>query len=176
MMRTGKLIVAIVIMLSLGSALGRQVSDWARGLGGSHHFTKNDVVYLEPSVTSTELVVFDKSGSNKILDRIKMDQATAVVMKEDVQLFDKENEIAIIYNNKDEELVAKVCNNLNTDDKLTSVLCYSNTINEELKYNEAGEVCVSSPTMMNGYLNHEDETNNLVIMKKIVRNPTFHSG
>lgn len=90
-MRTVKLIVAIVIMLSLGSALGRQVSDWARGLGGSHHFTKNDVVYLEPSVTSTELVVFDKSGSNKILDRIKMDQATAVVMKEDVQLFDKEN-------------------------------------------------------------------------------------
>lgn len=90
-MRTVKLIVAIVIMLSLGAGLGRQVSDWARGLGGSHHFTKNDVVYLEPSVTSTELVVFDKSGSNKILDRIKMDQATAVVMKEDVQLFDKEN-------------------------------------------------------------------------------------
>ena len=36
---------------------------------------------------------------------------------------------------------------------------------EELKYNEIGEICISSPTMMKGYLNKEDETSNLVIIK-----------
>lgn len=90
-MKTVKLIVAVIIMLSVGAGLGRQVSDWARGLGGNHHFTKNDIVYLEPSLTSTQLITFDKTGGNKILDRIKMDHVTAVVMKEDVQILDKEN-------------------------------------------------------------------------------------
>jgi len=90
-MKTIKLIVAVIIVLSLGAAMGRQVSDWARGLGGRHHFTKNDIVCIEPSLTSAELVAFDKSGSNKILDRIKMDHATAVVMREDKQIFDEEN-------------------------------------------------------------------------------------
>lgn len=36
---------------------------------------------------------------------------------------------------------------------------------EELKYNEIGEICISSPTMMKGYLNKEDETSKLVIFK-----------
>lgn len=36
---------------------------------------------------------------------------------------------------------------------------------EELKYNEIGEICISSPTMMKGYLNKEDETSKLVIIK-----------
>ncbi|MDO4179169.1 MAG: hypothetical protein Q4D21_08270 [Phascolarctobacterium sp.] len=90
-MKTIKLIVALIIVLSLGAAMGRQVSDWARGLGSRHHFTKNDLVYLEPSLTSTELVTFDKGVSNKILDRIKMEHASAVVMREDLQYIDKEN-------------------------------------------------------------------------------------
>lgn len=90
-MKIVKLVVALVIVLSLGAAMGRQVSDWARGLGGRHHFTKNDIVCLEPSLTSAELVAFDKSGSNKILDRIKMENATAVVMREDKQILDKDN-------------------------------------------------------------------------------------
>lgn len=37
--------------------------------------------------------------------------------------------------------------------------------NEELKYNEIGEICISSPTMMKGYINKEEETNQLVIVK-----------
>lgn len=90
-MKTIKLIVAVIIVLSCGAAMGGQVSDWARGLGSRHHFTKNDIVYLEPSRTSKELVYFDKSGSNKILDRIKMKNATAVVMREDKEIIDKEN-------------------------------------------------------------------------------------
>lgn len=35
----------------------------------------------------------------------------------------------------------------------------------ELKYNESGELCFHSPTMMGGYLNNKEETNNLVIIK-----------
>ena len=30
--------------------------------------------------------------------------------------------------------------------------------NDELKYNEIGEICISSPTMMKGYINKEEET------------------
>ncbi len=37
--------------------------------------------------------------------------------------------------------------------------------NQELKYNEIGEICISSPTMMKGYLNKDDETSKLIIIK-----------
>ena len=33
---------------------------------------------------------------------------------------------------------------------------------EELKYGEEGEICVSGPTVMEGYLNNPDETNNVL--------------
>lgn len=36
---------------------------------------------------------------------------------------------------------------------------------KKMKYNEKGELCFHSPTMMDGYLNNEVETKNLVIIK-----------
>ena len=99
-MKTIKLIVALVIMLSLGFGMGRELSDWARGVGSRHHFTKNDVVYLEPSLTSTQLITFDKTGSNKILDRLKMEEPSAVVMKENITVSDKDN-VKYFLNNED---------------------------------------------------------------------------
>lgn len=49
-------------------------------------------------------------------------------------IFDEENEIAVIYNNKDEDKVSKMCQNLDDNEQLNSVLCYGNTLNENLTY------------------------------------------
>lgn len=49
--------------------------------------------------------------------------------------FNTNNQMAIIYNNEYEDRIAKYCRNLKND-KVSEVLCYGNTINEELKYNE----------------------------------------
>ena len=40
---------------------------------------------------------------------------------------------------------------------------------KEMKYNESGELCFYSPTMMSGYLNNDKETNNLIIIKDGVK-------
>lgn len=40
---------------------------------------------------------------------------------------------------------------------------------EELLYNQAGEICISSKTMMNGYLNQESETQKLIIEKNGIK-------
>lgn len=49
--------------------------------------------------------------------------------------FKENNQMAIVYNNKYESDITKFCNSLN-DNKVTQLLCYSNTINEPLKYDE----------------------------------------
>ncbi len=51
------------------------------------------------------------------------------------EVFGESNEIALIYNNKSEDEVAQVCKNLNNK-KIEEVLCYGNTINEELNYKD----------------------------------------
>ncbi len=62
-------------------------------------------------------IVYTQSGTSEIEKTFKLN-----------------NQMAIIYKNKDEDIISKYCNELenNTD----SVLCYSNTINMPLKYNE----------------------------------------
>lgn len=52
------------------------------------------------------------------------------------KVFKKDNQMALIYNNKDEEFVSNYCNNFNVDNNIKKVLCYGNTINKELKYDE----------------------------------------
>lgn len=51
-------------------------------------------------------------------------------------IFPENNQIAIIYNNKDEERVSKYLKDLESSEKVDEVLAYGNTINEKLKYNE----------------------------------------
>ncbi len=50
------------------------------------------------------------------------------------QIFPATNQIAIVYENKYEELISSYCNQLESDQKIDQVLCYSNTINEKLSY------------------------------------------
>ena len=44
--------------------------------------------------------------------------------------------MALIYNNNDEEFISNYCNSFNNTDDVRKVLCYGNTINKEVKYNE----------------------------------------
>lgn len=50
--------------------------------------------------------------------------------------FKATNQIAIIYENQYEDIMAKYCKSLKNDKKANQVLCYSNTINEKLAYDE----------------------------------------
>lgn len=50
--------------------------------------------------------------------------------------FKATNQIAIIYENQSEDIMAKYCKSLENDKKANQVLCYSNTINQKLAYNE----------------------------------------
>ena len=50
--------------------------------------------------------------------------------------FPSTNQIAIIYENKYDEIITKYCKSIEDDEKANQVLCYGNTINEKLAYNE----------------------------------------
>ena len=52
------------------------------------------------------------------------------------KVFPATNQIAIVYNNKYEELITDYCKKLEQDENIDQTLCYSNTINEKLAYNE----------------------------------------
>ena len=51
-------------------------------------------------------------------------------------VFPATNQVAIVYNNKYEKLISSYCKELEKDEKIDQVLCYSNTINEKLAYDE----------------------------------------
>lgn len=50
--------------------------------------------------------------------------------------FPATNQIAIVYENKYENVISEYCKSLTSDKKANQVLCYGNTINEKLSYNE----------------------------------------
>ena len=52
------------------------------------------------------------------------------------KVFPLNNQMAIVYNNEDEEKISKLCHSLEDNDKLKDVLCYSNTINEPETYDK----------------------------------------
>ena len=54
-------------------------------------------------------------------------------------VFNEENEIAVIYKNKDEEIISNYCRQIDKDKRLNRVLCYGNTLNESIKYNEVNQ-------------------------------------
>ena len=51
-------------------------------------------------------------------------------------VFEATNQIAIVYENKYEELISSYCKELEKDKNIDQALCYANTINEKLVYNE----------------------------------------
>lgn len=53
--------------------------------------------------------------------------------------FPSTNQIAIIYENKYDEIITKYCRSIEDDEKANQVLCYGNTINEKLAYNELNQ-------------------------------------
>ena len=59
------------------------------------------------------------------------------------KIFNTNNQMAIIYNNKDENKITEYCKKLEKNNKIDEVLCYGNTINEKLKYNELSEKLAS---------------------------------
>lgn len=55
------------------------------------------------------------------------------------EIFSENNQIALIYNSKDEETVAKYLQKIKKDEKIEEVLGYGNTINESLTYDKLNE-------------------------------------
>ncbi len=64
-------------------------------------------------------IVYTQSGTDEIED-----------------VFTLNNQMAIIYSNKHEDTISKYCQNLDKNKNINSVMCYGNTINMPLKYNE----------------------------------------
>lgn len=52
------------------------------------------------------------------------------------KVFNVNNQIAILYENKDEKKMSEYCEALEKDDNIDDVLCYSNTINEDLPFDK----------------------------------------
>lgn len=61
---------------------------------------------------------------------------TASEEDEIAKIFKENNQIAIIYNNKDEQNISKHLTELEQNENINEVLAYGNTINENLKYDE----------------------------------------
>ena len=54
-------------------------------------------------------------------------------------VFPANNQIAIVYDNKYEDEIADYCKELEEDNKIDKVLCYSNTINEKLTFDKLND-------------------------------------
>lgn len=55
------------------------------------------------------------------------------------KVFGKNNQIAIVYKNEDEQNISKFLKQIEEKENIDTVLAYGNTINEKLKYNELNE-------------------------------------
>ena len=55
------------------------------------------------------------------------------------EVFDENNQIAIIYKNKDEDEISKYLKELENEEKIDEVLGYGNTINEKLTYDKLND-------------------------------------
>ena len=55
------------------------------------------------------------------------------------QVFQANNQIALVYDNKYENEIAAYCKKLESDNNIDKVLCYSNTINERLTYDKLND-------------------------------------
>ena len=55
------------------------------------------------------------------------------------EIFTEENQMAIIYENKYEEQISEYCRSLEGKKNVKKILCYGNTIDQDLKYNELND-------------------------------------
>ena len=92
-------------------------------------------------------------------------------------IFPTNNQIAIIYKNKDDNYISEYCKSLEDKDYVNEVLCYGNTINEKLKYNElmnklndlGSNISIEDYLFKILYYNYynQDETNKITISEFI---------
>lgn len=70
------------------------------------------------------------------------------------EVFSEDNQIAIVYQNKYEDIVSKYCSELENNENVTEVLGYGNTINQELKYQDLNQKLkdLGSDTEIEDYL------------------------
>lgn len=70
------------------------------------------------------------------------------------EVFTENNQMAIVYNNKDEEKVSKYLKELEDTEKVDEVLAYGNTIGEKLKYDEFNDKLeeLNTDTKIDDYL------------------------
>lgn len=61
---------------------------------------------------------------------------TASEMDAIADVFKENNQMAIIYENKDEEKVSKYCQEMENENQVDKVICYGNTLNQKFTYNE----------------------------------------
>lgn len=59
------------------------------------------------------------------------------------EIFKENNQLAIIYKNDKEDSISKYCKQLEKNGKVDEVLCYGNTLNEKLTYNELNDKLTS---------------------------------
>lgn len=52
------------------------------------------------------------------------------------EIFEENNQMAVVYKNEYEDIINNYCQKLEANEKVKEVLCYSNTINQKLLYNE----------------------------------------
>lgn len=91
------------------------------------------------------------------------------------QVFTENNQMAIIYNNKDEENIAKICKNVDTK-KVDQTLCYGNTINDKLTYTElnaklkdfGNDIAIDDYLLRIIYYNYYSKGNNKLTMNELV--------
>lgn len=108
------------------------------------------------------------------------------------KVFTENNQIALIYNSKDEEIVAEYLKELESQDKVEEVLGYGNTINEKLTYDKLNQKLsdLGTETNVEDYLlkiiyynyYNQDENNTIsfdefvkFIQKDVYKNPDVAS-
>ena len=101
------------------------------------------------------------------VDILYTDKETDEVSK----VFTTNNQMAIIYNSKYEKEMTKLCQKLAKDKKINEVLCYGNTLNEKLTYENlnpkltdlGNETNIEDYLLKIVYYNYYNEKNNLKI-------------
>lgn len=116
---------------------------------------------------------------------------TSAENDEVIKVFEGNNQMAIIYDNSNEDDVATFCRNLD-DKKVTQALCYGNTLNQKLAYQEfkpkmndlGADVDIDDETLRIIYYNyyHGDRTGSVTIdqlvkfaEKDVYNSPKFSS-